>query len=423
MLGCGNGSIKIIMIKIMQTFLKNKEMLSEDNRSVDLFDMSVNVKDFSMQLDQIDNTGIVSLVGQYGSGKTTFINQVMFDQKSKKWISFDAWKYPERKNLWEGFVLDLAKQINSDVFTKAKKKIDGDGKGAIKTLIELAAIYTNIKLPGAGEALKKFTYFFGSSPARRVFEIQEVLDGLLDTFFKNHDQDLVIVIEDADRAGMEGKFFLETLKNYLISKHFKNKVIALVPISDESYFKDIESYTKFSDFMVFFKTKKLDFKNFFDNFLYDNFPDRDLSINQLSAYFSDITRSNKNITLRIVKLIIRKAEINYLRQLRDGYEPDPRVCIAVETCNHIRVDGSSLLDGCIRQSSINRSLTLTKFLDALIYSETINDSGNAGRNSNSSEFLFNNEKEGLPTSIQVSINGAGQKHFNRSIAKFYFEYF
>jgi len=44
--------------------------------------------------------------------------------ENSKWFEFDAWKYPERANLWENFVLEFARQINKEIFDKTMKQVD-----------------------------------------------------------------------------------------------------------------------------------------------------------------------------------------------------------------------------------------------------------------------------------------------------------
>ena len=53
------------------------------------------------------------------------------------WVEFDSWQYPERKNLWEGLILELASKINKrDITTK---KIDGTQSKDNKKLLMFLA--------------------------------------------------------------------------------------------------------------------------------------------------------------------------------------------------------------------------------------------------------------------------------------------
>ena len=68
-------------------------------------------KKFSKKLDSLSGRSIIALVGPFGSGKSTMLHQIMTSRLEKEfWFEFDAWKYPDRKDLWEGFVLDLIRK-------------------------------------------------------------------------------------------------------------------------------------------------------------------------------------------------------------------------------------------------------------------------------------------------------------------------
>lgn len=74
-------------------------------------------------------------------------------------------------------------------------------------------------------------HFFETSPARRVDEIQ----GILTDQIKKSNKDLLVVVEDIDRSGDSGVFFLETLKQFISNLKTNNKIVVIVPMSDVSY--------------------------------------------------------------------------------------------------------------------------------------------------------------------------------------------
>src|SRR5690606_1032944 len=84
--------------------------------------------------------------------------------------------------------------------------------------------------------------------ARRVDEIQEIFKEQI----QKADTDLYVVLEDIDRSGDAGVFFLETLKQFVASLTTNKKFIVIVPISDASYYKNLESYLKSIDYFDFF---------------------------------------------------------------------------------------------------------------------------------------------------------------------------
>ena len=114
-----------------QGFIENHELLKEDSRVKDCFDLTEIIKSFTSTLDRIDKSSIIGLVGKFGSGKSTMLHQIYKAKKTECiWVHFDAWKYPDRKDLWEGFVIDFASQVGEGEETL--NKIDGKNKKNIK---------------------------------------------------------------------------------------------------------------------------------------------------------------------------------------------------------------------------------------------------------------------------------------------------
>ena len=92
----------------MKTIIKNHELLSEESRTIDLFDYGPYAKDLKLRIDEMPDIAIIALVGPYGIGKTVLLNIVNKDiSLVERWFQFDAWKYPDKQDLWEGFILDF----------------------------------------------------------------------------------------------------------------------------------------------------------------------------------------------------------------------------------------------------------------------------------------------------------------------------
>ena len=81
---------------------------------------------------------------------------------------------------------------------------------------------------------------------------------------------MYLVIEDIDRSGDRGIFFIETL-NYFLKKIVQEqqeaqtnivKLKVIVPISNDNYEKDKQSYLKSLDFLYAFNPNKYDFSAF-----------------------------------------------------------------------------------------------------------------------------------------------------------------
>lgn len=270
----------------------------------------------------------MGLVGAFGTGKSTMLHQLSITSSNKEnWVVFNAWKFPERNNLWEGFVLDLVKSLKPKLFQTVRKKIDGEHKSDWKLLSNVLFQGANIFLPGAniGQNLSKL---FHSSPAKRAFEFQEILQEFLNKEVKN--SNLFIVIEDIDRSGDKGIYFLETLKDFLRSANLNKKVTCIVPMSDTSYRENQESYDKCLDFVHYFEPRHIDFSNFIKKvFNQEIFDTSEVWVSQMNYLFKGFIGKNTN-TIRRLKNILRNANIKY-QALDNAIKTiiDPRIFIAI----------------------------------------------------------------------------------------------
>jgi ABC-type dipeptide/oligopeptide/nickel transport system ATPase component len=310
-------------------FIKNYDIIREENREDDYFESDTLIKDVEKTINSIKKPSILGIVGKFGSGKSTILNIIKEKSPEKTWIIFDAWKFPDRNDLWEGFVLEFARQISPKTFKEARKKIDGSSKDSEKKLLEVLARGANLFIPGAS-IMENFKYFFKSSPAKRVFEIQEILEEIIN----EQKEDINIIIEDIDRSGDSGIFFLETLNNFICSLKTKNKILTLMPISEESYHKNLESYLKCIGHFYFFKPPNIKLDTFIKAVIDDDFITNDTDIEQIVDFLEFLLRTH-NITPRQLNLILREADTTYKKQISDNWSPDFRISLLFTSAKYI----------------------------------------------------------------------------------------
>jgi hypothetical protein len=327
-------------------FIKNEDLLKESCKVDDLLDFSLEIAKFKKRIAVIEKPSVIALVGPFGIGKSTMLYQIEKEMNKKvKWVNFDAWKYPDRKNLWEGFVLDFTKEISQKDFEITDKIIKGEQNEDKKTLINILS-----KIPGFA-ALEGLNHFLNTSPARRDDEIQKILKDQI----KKLKSDLFIVVEDIDRSGDFGIFFLETLKQFISGLEVDKKLIVIVPISDSSYYQKLDSYLKSVDYFDFFQPSQIKLDKFITEIFQDdlfsgqyNKPSNGKIIwtgnnrkNQIISFFECLFREKAETTIRLVKLIIRKANLVYKNQIEDGQEPDFRITLCIEASKYFRIDNKS----------------------------------------------------------------------------------
>ena len=335
------------------SFIKNDKLLMETPKVQDLFNSKEQINSFSGLLDSINKSGSFGFIGGFGTGKSTLIENVkqkrIEEKKDEMWVEFDAWKFPDRKDLWEGFVLEFARQIDKETFEAARKKIDGKNKDDIKTLINVISKGVTMFLPDAG-IVKNFNHFFKTSPARRVFEIQESLEGII----KKQKKDIFIIIEDIDRSGDSGIFFLETLKQFFDNIISDNKLVAIVPIANDKFETEKDSFLKCLNFVEYFNFSDIKLDNFVEEVFEEEFIQDPIKKSQLVSFLESAFNIDgyNDMTPRLLKFILRKANFNFKRQVDDGLEPDFRLTIIFEFSKYF--NGSDCFDSFKKSKMIGR---------------------------------------------------------------------
>lgn len=344
-------------------FIKKEKLLQENSNIDDLLNRESEIIKFSDKIDEIHGSTIRWIVWQFWIWKSTLINNVKKRRtdknKNEKWFDFDAWKYPDRKDLREWFVLDFARQVDEKTFKKARKIIDWkqneDKEYLAKTIWDALSNFPILWwiIPW-WSAISNLSYFFKSSPAKRVFEIQEIFQDLIK---KIKEEKIIIVIEDIDRSWDAGIFFLETLKQFISKNDFWKEILVIMPLWTNEYYKNIDSYLKPIDYFDFFvpwapKLEKFISEIFIDEIVNDKellWPLKDF-LEWLFIHYP------KDINLRKIKLIIRKANQNHIMmcwKLKDMFDVDRRINIIFETMKYIEYDESK--NSLFEQLRINKA--------------------------------------------------------------------
>jgi hypothetical protein len=354
-------------------FIKDERLLDEKVSEKDYLDFSSSITTLSEKLSSTDGNLMIGIIGSFGIGKSTLISKTktLRTDKNEEWIHFDAWQFPDRKELWDGLVLETAKHLSR--LEEVRRKMDGqsnkDKRLAVSTtgsVIDVASSALSgipLLLKPLFGLIKNLEYFADKSPARRVFEIQDIFASLINNIKK---EKVVFILEDVDRSGEAGLFFLETFRQFLSKMELNKKVIVLVAISNTSYYKNIDSYLKCLDYVEFFNKKDgVNLANFVSEvFESDVQYEPEVLIDFINYFYT----KHPDMNMRKIKLILRQANLNYVELKRAGYEPNRLICIAVVASKYVKPDPqaeASYFDSIIKtrrivpNSEINRMILVT----------------------------------------------------------------
>lgn len=359
------------------SFVADDSLLEETARVEDLLNLDTTVDYYEKRIRGIKRSGILAVLGPFGSGKSTVLYQVEMRMKDKPkdgvtWINFDAWKYPERKDLWEGFILDFAYQIG--VRKEAQQKIEGRSQGytAGEIVASIAA-----GLSGLGGIVEGVSKLFKEAPATRVFELQSLLQQMIE----KQGRDTIIVVEDVDRSGDFGLRFLETLREFLHGLKIEHKCVVIAPIGDSEFEDNQRVYLKCIDYFDRFRLREVKLETFVDkvfrpDLFEGEFKDHNKKTRwtgvkrrgQICSFLEALLRDSSGINMRTIKLILRSADQMFAQQVNDGFEPDFRATIGFEASKYI-MDGSR---SQFERFQVSGSVDGHSYLGALLYSMALN---------------------------------------------------
>lgn len=315
-------------------FIEHKKLLDEFYREDDFLDLQGEQERLFWIIQDLEGSGLIGVIGNYGEWKSTFLNQLK-KLPVAKWLEFDAWKYPERSNLWENFILEIARQIDKDIFDKAIRRIDGKENDAAQTLLNTVG-----DIPWLW-VIKNFNHFLKTTPARRTFELHNILIDLLNLI---KDNNIYIIIEDIDRSWDSWVYFLETLNHFLKTLDTEKKIIGVVPIWIESYQKEENqsSYFKSIDYFYEFSLRSISLIKFVESIFDDEIISKKDHKWQIVTYLESLFKEYPwQMNMRKLKMILRNANSKYMSLFRKHWEGiDWRLAIIFETAKYIKNDKS-----------------------------------------------------------------------------------
>lgn len=360
----------------MSLLFKNTELIKENSNVQDLFNFSETISDIRSYLENIKSNTIVELVGDYGTGKSTALFQLENEKKEDEfWINFDAWKYPDKSQLWEGFILDVAAKLNSR--DEVLALIAGQNKN-VKAATGAAKVIGAV-VPGVS-LISDLLDVFEKAPATRIFQLQDILEKLLNKPNKK----LRIVIEDIDRSGDAGVFFLETLNQFLDSTKVDKGIIVIVPVSTERHYENSDSYSKAVHYVYHFAPTVKSVTKFINAVFLDSlFEGEYLSAPGTGKCTGEIRKKQlesfllfllnyQGFNIRTLKRVLRNADQQYFQLSKKDQDPDWRIVIAAEFSYYLPIFSRESKGGYVpdkqafwRSNSIPHSNVISPYLGAI----------------------------------------------------------
>jgi hypothetical protein len=265
--------------------------------------------------------------------------------KNQQWIFFEAWRFSNRDELWDSFVIKVTSKLTNKSEARVASKFDGrqiNWFWIIVLPLAIALVLTGFSYPaynmfhdtgGFSESYLKYaastilsaSIFIGlgifinslshGSPLSRTFQLEDHLKNLLEKY----DQPIILVLEDIDRTGHDGAVFMETLHEFVRSNKsiFKHPMIIVAPQSQLSFdaldsdrMKRLEHSLKVYDEKIYFGAKidEKSLNNLFDgielNTKYKKYkPTMKRVAWELSYYFS-----KDQLTIRMLKHALREVD-------------------------------------------------------------------------------------------------------------------
>jgi len=353
----------------MNEFMKRPELLKESNRDFDFFNFDKYAKNLHSSLKSNTTPTVITLIGGYGTGKSVLLNEVKKltnNSKSKnkpKWVFFECWQYPDKRDLWEALILEIVAEIDgkeldksaspySDIKGWRDKLTDflNNARSAIGSLVGLVVVYWLV-FNTESEEVKNLLFAITTAVALvllaslQIFIKPQTKSGVsrlsdykkeLEKTLLRHNGELYIVLEDVDRGGELGRRFFETVSHFVKDDKFAKKNIkVVVPVADiEAKDKQplLDSVDKASDNILYFKPS-FNSESFIEEVFSEVFldePTKKLLISTINPLVGRV------ISIRKMKHLFRNAIVKHRRLLKKDFNSQLAMCIAVEFSKHMK---------------------------------------------------------------------------------------
>jgi hypothetical protein len=279
----------------------NLDYLEEKPSDVDALGYKDEVTHVKMRIDRLvkkNKHSIVAYLGPFGVGKSTVLRGVQKQTKNYNWVTFEMWRYSNRNELWDAFVIKLAAELTTGKDeSEIADEVEGTSLNRLEwplVLVWVACVWFGLTalsiiawlsfkdgigvggqfweaylkyaaptilpiliLVGLGKFLQ-LSFITNKRPLRRVFELESMLFNKM----KKMKKPLVVVVEDVDRSSEDGAIFLETLNHFLRSlKSNSTPFIVMAPQStrafnkfDDHSYKGLETTLKIYDEKIYFNS-------------------------------------------------------------------------------------------------------------------------------------------------------------------------
>lgn len=304
----------------MTNLIKHQDELEEDYRLKDLLNREDKILDYSInKLDHIQKSWIVWLIWPFWCWKTTFINQIV-EKENKidswtKWLNFDAWKYPDRKDLRENFILDMAEKLDKKWEDLVVKGLKWQSTSIFEAILKDGWNYIDKFIPN----IRKYLF----NREKRELHIIESL--LKEIFIALHVWEnwsvvptIFIVIEDIDRSWDAWVYFLQTLNYFLKNINIWEwlKVIAIATIWNIEYRWNLDSYLKCLDYIHYFPITNFKYKPMLIHFI-----DEKCRNDSLEQFVDYLWENYEWFTPRTLKHILRDLSMAFDEFLNNDLTP------------------------------------------------------------------------------------------------------